>query len=626
MDSLFKGYVITNDKKSTEKLRGRNDFKTYEQVKNLPEFAGVLSDNIILIDIDDKEESNIMLKIVKGEKLKCRVYETTRGKHFLFKNDLQKTNKTNCIMAIGLNTDIKLGDKCSYEVIKFNNKARKIVYDEREYQSIPKYMLPLKYAQKFNNMTIGDGRNDKLFTYILNLQRNGFSNSECVEVLRIINTYILKEPLSKKEFETITRDEAFSKPSFYNDKTFLFAEFAEYLKNNFHIKKINGQLHMYKDGIYISGIKEIESEMIKIIPNLNKTKRNETISYLDILCMDNIIPNNTRYIAFNNCLYDLEDDVYLDFNPDFIIQNKIPFNYNPASYYELTDITLNKLSCNDKEIRNLLEELIGYCLFRRNELRMTFMLVGDKKNGKSTFLAMLSNLLGLENISSLDLSELDKRFKTAELFGKLANIGDDIGEDFISNTALFKKIATGDRISAERKGQDPFEFNPYCKLIFSANNPPRIRDKTGAVLSRLILIPFNAVFDKNDPEFDPLIKTKLICDESMEYLINLGIKALKRVLKNREFTKSELAQKELYNYERLNNPILEFVDDCKVENEEVGLVYKRYQVYCAENNYNPLSKIEFSKQIIKITKLESKLVKINGKVIRIYKKTDTSVT
>ena len=84
-----------------------------------------------------------MLKIVKGEKLKCRVYETTRGKHFLFKNDLQKTNKTNCIMAIGLNTDIKLGDKCSYEVIKFNNKSRKIVYDEREYQSIPKYMLPI---------------------------------------------------------------------------------------------------------------------------------------------------------------------------------------------------------------------------------------------------------------------------------------------------------------------------------------------------------------------------------------------------------------------------------------------------------------------------------------------------
>ena len=38
MDSLFKGYVITNDKKSTEKLRGRNNFKTYEQFKNLQEF------------------------------------------------------------------------------------------------------------------------------------------------------------------------------------------------------------------------------------------------------------------------------------------------------------------------------------------------------------------------------------------------------------------------------------------------------------------------------------------------------------------------------------------------------------------------------------------------------------
>lgn len=619
-DELFKGYVITNNKKSTEKLRGRDDFKTYEQVKNLPEFAGVLSESTILIDIDDKEESDIMLKIIKGEKLKCRVYETTRGKHFLFKNDLQKTNKTNCIMAIGISTDIKLGTRNSYEVIKFNNKARKIVYDTKEYQIIPKYMLPIKSARKFNNMSSGDGRNDKLFTYILNLQRNGFSNPECVEALRIINTYVLKEPLSKKEFETITRDEAFSKPSFFNKNTFLFAEFAEYLKNNFHIKKINGQLHMYKDGIYISGNKEIESEMIQIIPSLNKTKRTETLAYLDILCMDNIIPNDSRYIAFNNCLYDLVENKHLDFTPEYIIQNKIPWDYNPISYHKLTDITLDKLSCNDREIRGLLEELIGYCFFRRNELRQTFMLVGDKKNGKSTFLAMLSHLLGFENISSLDLSELDKRFKTAELFGKLANIGDDIGEDFISNTALFKKIATGDRISAEKKGQDPFEFNPYSKLIFSANNPPRIRDKTGAVLSRLILIPFNATFSRDDPDFDPLIKTKLLTKEAMQYLINLGIKALLRVLENREFTKSELAQKELYNYERLNNPILEFIEDSKVENEAVDEVYKRYQVYCSENNYTPLSKIEFSRQIIKITGLESKLVKLEGKVFRIYKK------
>ena len=32
------------------------------------------------------------------------------------------------------------------------------------------------------------------------------------------------------------------------------------------------------------------------------------------------------------------------------------------------------------------------------------------------------------------------------------------------------------------------------KFLFSANNIPRIKDRTGAVLDRLIIIPFNAQF------------------------------------------------------------------------------------------------------------------------------------
>ncbi|WP_282926507.1 phage/plasmid primase, P4 family [Helcococcus kunzii] len=616
-DQLFKGYVITDNKKSTEKIRNRTDFKTLDQVKNLPEYAGMLEDDVILIDIDDFEESEILLKIVEGENLKCRVYETTRGKHFLFKNELQKTNKIGALNAIGISIDIKLGTKNSYEVIKFDNKERDILYDTKEYQIVPNYLLPIKGAKSFLNLEEGDGRNQALFSYILALQRDGFSNTESLETLRVINDYILKEPLSKKEFESITRDEAFQKPNFFKKNTFLFAEFSEYLKNNLHIKRINGQLHLYKDGVYINGNRELEAEMLKVIPGLNRAKRNEVLSYIDIIAQD-FETSDERYIAFNNCLYDIKEDKHLDFSPDYIIQNKIPWDYNPIAYHKLTDVTLEKLSCKDKDVRDLLEELIGYCFFRRNELRQTFMLVGDKKNGKSTFLAMLSNLLGMENISSLDLSELDSRFKTAELFGKLANIGDDIGEDFIPNTALFKKIATGDRINAERKGQDPFEFSPYSKLIFSANNPPRIRDKTGAVLSRLILIPFEATFSKEDKDFDPLIKKKLTTKEAMEYLIVLGINALKRVLDKKGFTISEKSIRELESYEKLNNPVIEFIEDTKIENEEVNKIYKQYTVYCAENNYTAVSKIEFSRQVSRIVGLESKQVRINGKRLRIY--------
>ena len=330
---------------------------------------------------------------------------------------------------------------------------------------------------------------------------------------------------------------------------------------------------------------------------------------------------NPNLIAFENGIYDLESNEMLDFKPEIMIRNKINCAYYDEAYDELCDKTLNKISCDDKEIRMLLEELIGYCFFTRNELGKAFILVGDKANGKSTFLSLLQALLGDDNISSLDLSELGDRFQTAELFGKLANIGDDIGDEFVANPALFKKLVTGDRVNVEKKGQDPFEFNNYSKFIFSANQIPRIKDRTGAVQRRLIIIPFNANFNKDDPDFDPYIKHKLLKKSSLEYLIRLGINGLERVLKNKSFTKSEKVQKELDVYEKNNNPILLFFDEVNKEeiiNESVPDVYRMYTVFCSENNFSPFSKIEFGRNISSYYGLVNKGKRINGKLIRVW--------
>ena len=57
-----------------------------QYVKTLPEYAGILATNTILVDLDDGEQAEILMKIVEALQLNCRVYQTTRGKHFLFTN------------------------------------------------------------------------------------------------------------------------------------------------------------------------------------------------------------------------------------------------------------------------------------------------------------------------------------------------------------------------------------------------------------------------------------------------------------------------------------------------------------------------------------------------------------
>lgn len=621
---LYKGYVETKGKQPLEKLKNRTNWKTYDEVKNLNGFGGVLANDTILIDIDDAEQSEILMNIVEEFQLDCRVYCTSRGKHFLFKNHSITRNRTHVQLAVGLTADIKVGSKLSYEVIKIDGEERFCEWDIEEggkYQEVPKWLFPVKATADFVDMDAGDGRNQALFNYILTLTANDFTVDETRECIRILNRFVLKEPLSDEELEVILRDEAFQKPVFFMGSTFLFDKFANYMKNTAHVVKINNQLHIYKDGIYENGYKEIETEMIQHIPNLKKAQRREVIDYMELITESKQM-SEANLIAFENGVYDIATDELKPFSSDIVITNKIPWNYNPEAYSELADVTLNKLSCEDAAIRALLEECIGYCFYRRNELGKAFILTGDKSNGKSTFLDCIKTILGEQNISALDLKELGDRFSTSMMFGKLANIGDDIGDDFLqgSQVSIFKKIVTGNRIKAERKGQDPFEFNPFIKLLFSANDIPRMKDKTGAVLRRLVIIPFNATFSKNDPDFDPFIKYKLIQQDSIEYLIRLGVEGLKRIIINDEFTKSEKVQGQLDEYEEENNPIIAFIADTGVEmieNEPTADVYKRYQVFCADNSMQPMSNIVFSKQINKrlgFKVIQRKVNNVNRKI------------
>lgn len=626
---LFRGYVPTKNKKCLMPFKDATiaDLKTYDEVKNLDEFAGILADDVILIDIDDQTQSDILMDIVEDLQLDCRVYQTTRGRHFFFKNDgvnSCKTHSDKWAVAIGLDmVDIKVGCRNSYSVLKFNGVERFVEWDSDSYQTVPKWLKPINNVPKFNSLAVGDGRNQELFNYILKLQSAGMSKDECRKCIQIINDYVLVDKLDTKELNTILRDEAFQAEIFFEDKKFLFDKFAQYLKSEHNIVKINGQLHIYKDGVYQFEQNAIETKMIEKIPNLKRNQRSEVVDYLYLIAEEKE-QSGANYIAFNNGVYDITTDTLLPYTSDIILTNKIPHNYNPNAYNELTDKTLDKLACHDAQIRSLLEECIGYTFYRRNELGKAFILTGDKSNGKSTFLDVIHHILGDKNVSALDLRELGDRFSTAMIFGKCANIGDDIGDEFMqgNSVAIFKKIVTGNRVKAEMKGKDPFEFNPYVKLLFSANDMPRMRDKTGAVLRRLVMIPFNATFSKDDVDYDPYIKYKLIQEDSLEYLIVLAVKGLVRVLENSEFTKSDKVANALSEYEEENNPIIAFINDQsedRILNQPTNDVYLRYTVFCAQNQLQALSKIAFSKQINKRLNCITANQRINGEIIRYFK-------
>ena len=332
MYQLFKGYAKTKNKQCTMPFKGKSadELLNLRDARKLSEYAGILNDNTVLIDVDDFKLSEILMQVVEEKQLACKVYETTRGKHFLFLNDGRiEHNKTGCTLACGLKSDIKLGCRKSYSILKFKDKERTVIYDiypDEDYEPVPKWLLPVKGKIDFLDMEEGDGRNQKLFTYILKLQSNGFSKDEARETIRIINKHVLKNPLEEKELETVLRDDAFQKPVFFNGKTFLHDQFGQFLISEYNIIKIGGVLHYYKDGVYVPA--NLEGLMIKHIKNLKQNQRKEVLSFLNAYVDKNAKVCSANYIAFKNGIYDVAADTLEEFSKDRIMTNKINWNYN----------------------------------------------------------------------------------------------------------------------------------------------------------------------------------------------------------------------------------------------------------------------------------------------------------
>jgi putative DNA primase/helicase len=114
----------------------------------------------------------------------------------------------------------------------------------------------------------------------------------------------------------------------------------------------------------------------------------------------------------------------------------------------------------------------------------------------------------------------------------------------------------------------------------------------------------------------------------MEALINKALPALRMVLAEQEFERCEKVRKSLDEFEKSNNPILEFfeeLNEADYENEPIKAVYQRYNAFCLSNNLNAISGTEFQRQIKNHFGLVIKTVTLDGKKVRIYCYESTTV-
>lgn len=642
-------YVPLN-KNKTPSRRLSDGGLEYEEVHFYEDIGVLIPEPYVVLDFDITLEAYKLLKIVEYLDLKCLVMKTSRGLHFWFKSEVPWKNFVKTRLRIGLTADCRSWGKLSYTVVKQRGEWREWIrtYPHEEVEMIPPWLSPLTESTNggFVGMRDGDGRNQALFNYILTLQSRGLDKKEIGLTLELINRFVFDEPLSSFEMSKILRDESFKDEDevigemdndivvggseeldeetraavnacFTENGGFRHNVFARLVVENLNIITVNEQTYIYEDGFYQMADRIIEQEMVRLYPSIKRNQRLEVMEYIKIIthtpqCE---VRQDEYIINLNNTRLDVVTREMLPFSPEAVDFSRVPVDYNPEAYSEDLVRTLNKVFMNDKDVLRLFEEMMGYMLIKNCRYRKGFIFYGGGKNGKSTILNMVKKFIGDDNCSTIELEKLNDKFKTAELENKLVNIGDDIDRNEIGETGTIKKLFTGESVTVERKNQQPFTLKSYAKLLFSCNEIPHIADKSAGMYSRLMLIPFNAVFESTDPDYDPFIEDKITTPTALSHLLNMALDGLARLISRNQFTEPNTVKQALGEYRVVNSNVLSWLEDARLTMDKVlgnptDHLYSMFRDWCSRNGirYAP-SLRTFHKEIQEELSLDRKRVR-----------------
>jgi putative DNA primase/helicase len=411
---------------------------------------------------------------------------------------------------------------------------------------------------------------------------------------------------------------------FFNaDGKFLHNVMGDHIIETLDACKINGAVHIYDTGVYKPGVDLIHGHMIRLLPGIKNIQRREVYQYIKASLNTPVKSLSSPYlIPFASKIYDLNTGNFLDYGPQHVFLNRFPYDYKPgAPRQPRIENVLWEIADMASDILSLLFEILGNGFFLQNSYRGMVALYGAQgNNGKSTLLNMIRQLYGESNCSFLSLQDMGERFRLCELYGKAANIGDDIPDSYIPDTSNAKKAVTGEMLTVEKKGQDAFAFRPYAKLFFAMNNPPAVKDKSKAFFGRMIIIPLNRNF-KSSPSFNPAFKDIVWTPEEMEWLTARAVEGLCRLMQQRDFTRPAAVQNALDEYERENNPVIEFLETYgDVTGKRTREVYDAYRMWSLNQGIrNLLKHSTFSREVLRLQpQLISSHAWETGKTVRIF--------
>lgn len=305
---------------------------------------------------------------------------------------------------------------------------------------------------------------------------------------------------------------------------------------------------------------------------------------------------NPFIINVRNGLYNVLEDTLSAHTPDYYSTVQLSVTYDKAADCPMFKKFLEESMEGDMAQVKLIQEMLGYFLVPINSAQKCFVIVGAAGAGKSVLLRVLSELLlGKDNVSNVSWQALNERFKTAELFGKLANVFADLPTKNIDDNGIFKALVGEDYLTVEKKNKNPFSFQSTARLLFSCNSIPKnYGDRSEGFYRRITIIRFKHSVPKEKRDHALVDKFRSEADG----IFMFALEGLRRLMANDyHFSETKVNEMELQQYREESDSVLSFVKECCELDESYGVgsteLFNRYKVYCEEGGLKPFAQRTF---------------------------------
>lgn len=639
-DGLYRGFVeCDNNKTAIQPYKNGEPLLTLEEAQKCKSYAGVMNDNVVMVDIDDEDQAERLKRIVDAYQIQCRITKTRRGMHFTFFCNDQLMNHSHIETAIGLIADYKYGINNSYEVLKVNGKEREVIKDPDMIQVIPRWLYPksdkiIKPDDPSFTSIVGlsqGSRDETLFKWnTSNCRRSvnsanktpfnvlaNITKKDYDRLFTIINQFIFDEPLPEDDFKKFLEQHTFEeKTGFAKENEKKAKKGGEYrdlvldLKDSAKVQQFGKALYRLAEGKYYKLLSDvfINYELIAV-RGMEPEKQKAAQTLIRSFQREEIVKYDPYYVGFKNGVMNWRTCEFLPYGQgDAPIFRYFDVNYNPEADTNYVDAVITDWCQGDEVKKEMLYELAGCCFYSDKPIKKWWAIEGKADTGKSTFLHLLREVVGDDNVGSTPIQNLKDSNAIAELIDKPVNIVDDGSSKFTTDLSNLRRIIQGDEMQVKLLYQNRFTVRIESRMVFVFNKIPRFRDDNDATAKKMLMVGFNRVY--SDEEKDTNLIEKLTTDQNKEAFVKLAINAMKNVLhRNLTFTVSEESKQVVAQIMEESDQFVSFIADkisddyswkTFLDGKKTEDVYSEFREWTiAEGYQSPLVRKQFTERCCK---------------------------